>query len=104
MSFFALKINKQITHSSMNRPESLNPMNPMSPAWWAQLDQHLQTLQSQANARDHSTADALKQTEWLQSGIRSTVAIAEAFAAKHDGGEPHFADLKPVSHFFGVVD
>lgn len=48
MSFFSLTINEQIAHLSMNRPEA---MNTMSPAWWAQLDQHLQTLQSQANAR-----------------------------------------------------
>lgn len=52
-------------------------------------------------ARDHSTADALKQMGWLQSGIWDTGAMTEAFAAKRDGREPRFDDLKPLTRFLG---
>lgn len=48
MSYFSLTISEQIAHLTMIRPEA---MNTMSPAWWAQLDQHLQALQNQASAR-----------------------------------------------------
>ena len=50
-------------------------------------------------ARDHSTADALQQMGWLQSGIWQTGNLVEAFQAKQQGRKPVYADL-PALHSF----
>jgi len=56
------------------------------------------TKQALHYARDHSTADALQQMGWLQSGIWSNAHVKEAiqgFTTKQTANFPDLAPLKP---------
>jgi enoyl-CoA hydratase len=50
-------------------------------------------------ARDHSTADALQQMGWLQSGIWSNAHVQEAIAAFQNKRSGHFPALAPLQSF-----
>jgi enoyl-CoA hydratase len=51
------------------------------------------TKESITYARDHSTADALKQIAGWQSGMFQPADMIESFTAKSEGREPAFEDL-----------
>ena len=50
-------------------------------------------------ARDHSTADALQQMGWLQSGIWSNAHVQEAIAAFQSKRSGNFPALAPLQSF-----
>ena len=50
-------------------------------------------------ARDHSTADALQQMGWLQSGIWSNAHVQEAIAAFQNKRSGNFPALAPLQSF-----
>jgi enoyl-CoA hydratase len=50
-------------------------------------------------ARDHSTADALQQMGWLQSGIWSNAHVQEAIAAFQSKRSGNFPALAPLPSF-----
>ena len=50
-------------------------------------------------ARDHSTADALQQMGWLQSGIWSNAHVQEAIAAFQNKRSGNFPALAPLKTF-----
>ncbi len=50
-------------------------------------------------ARDHSTADSLRQMGWLQAGIWDTGAVTEAVKAWQEKRSGQFEDLAPFKKF-----
>lgn len=50
-------------------------------------------------ARDHSTADALKQIGWLQGAIWSNRHVQEAVRARSEKRVPAFPPLAPLRSF-----
>ena len=57
------------------------------------------TKQALHYAREHSTADALKQMGWLQSGIWSNDHVKEAIAAFQAKRSAQFPNLAPLKSF-----
>jgi enoyl-CoA hydratase len=50
-------------------------------------------------ARDHSTADSLRQMGWLQGAIWDTAAMTEAHTANKEKRAPQYAALEPITRF-----